>query len=176
MNVLKIILIVIVAIIGLLLIVALFVKNDYTIERQATINKPAAEVFDYIRYVKNQDYYNKWVMADPNMKKEFKGSDGAVGFVYAWDGNDKAGKGEQEITMIDMGRELDLEIRFLKPFEGTAHTKMITKSASENQTVVSWSMAGRSKYPMNITNLFTGTMLGKDLEISLLNLKNILEK
>jgi len=176
MNVLKIILIVIVAIIGLLLIVALFVKNDYTIEREATINKPAAEVFDYIRYVKNQDYYNKWVMADPNMKKEFKGSDGAVGFVYAWDGNDKAGKGEQEITMIDMGRELDLEIRFLKPFEGTAHTKMITKSASENQTVVSWSMAGRSKYPMNITNLFTGTMLGKDLEISLLNLKNILEK
>jgi len=176
MNVLKIILIGVVVIIGLVLIIALFVKNDYTIKREVTINKPAAEVFDYIRYVKNQDHYNKWIMVDPNLKKEFKGSDGAVGFVYAWDGNDKAGKGEQEITKIDMGRELDLEIRFLKPFEGTAHTKMVTESASENQTVVSWSMAGRSKYPMNITNLFTGAVLGKDLETSLLNLKNILEK
>ena len=176
MNVLKIILLVIVSIIGLVLVVALFVKNDYTIERQLAINKPAAEVFDYIRYVKNQDHYNKWTMMDPNMKKDFKGSDGAVGFVYAWDGNDKAGKGEQEITRIDPGKELDLEIRFIKPFEGTAQTKMITKPASENQTVVSWSMAGHSKYPMNITNLFTDAMLGKDLEASLLNLKNIMEK
>ena len=176
MNVIKIILFIIVAIIGLVLIVALFVKNDYTIEREVAINKPAAEVFDYIRYVKNQDHYNKWTMTDPNMKKEFKGSDGTVGFVYAWDGNDKAGKGEQEITKIDSGKELDLEIRFVKPFEGKAQAKMITKPISENQTVVYWSMAGRSKYPMNITNLFTGAMLGKDLEASLLNLKTILEK
>ncbi|MCF2444800.1 SRPBCC family protein [Dyadobacter sp. CY345] len=176
MNALKVILFVIVALVGLVLIVALFVKKDYTIEREVSINKPAAEVFDYIRYLKNQDHYNKWVMTDPDMKKEFKGSDGSIGFVYAWDGNDKAGKGEQEITRIETGKELDLEIRFIRPFEGTAHTKMITKPASENHTIVSWSMAGYSKYPMNITNLFTRAMLGKDLEKSLLNLKNILEK
>ncbi len=176
MKTLKVILFVIVAVVSLVLIAALFVKNDYTIEREVAINKPAAEVFDYIRYVKNQEHYNKWVMMDPDMKKEFKGSDGSIGFVYAWDGNDKAGKGEQEITKIENGKELDLEIRFVKPFEGTAHTKMITRSASENQTIVSWSMAGYSKYPMNVTNLFTDAMLGKDLEKSLLNLKNILEK
>jgi len=176
MHALKIILFLIAAVIGLVLIIALFVKNDYLIEREVTVNKPASEVFDYIRYVKNQDHYNKWVMMDPGMKKEFRGIDGAVGFVYAWDGNDKAGKGEQEITKVDMGGVLDVEIRFKRPFEGTAHTQMTTRRLSEDQTAVRWTMAGSSKYPMNITNLFTGTILGKDLEESLLNLKKVLEK
>lgn len=176
MNILKIIIIGIVAIIGLVLIVALFVKKEYTVEREITIGKPNAEVFNYIKFVKNQEHYNKWVKMDPNMKKNFKGTDGTVGFVYAWDGNDKAGKGEQEITKIDEGNALDLEIRFIKPFEGIAHTQMTTKPASEGQTRVTWSMAGESKYPMNITNLFIDSMLGKDLEASLVDLKNNLEK
>jgi hypothetical protein len=37
-------------------------------------------------------------------------------------------------------------------------------------------MSGRSKYPLNITNLFIDKMLGNDLDISLKNLKAILEK
>jgi len=176
MNILKIILIGIVAIIAFVLIAAVFVKKDYTIEREILINRPSAAVFDYIKYVRNQDHYNKWTMMDPDMKKEFKGTDGEVGFVYAWDGNDKAGKGQQEITKINEGEELDLEIRFIKPFEGIAQTQLITNQVSDNQTTVKWSMSGHSKYPMNITNLFTEKMLGGDLEASLLNLKSILEK
>lgn len=39
-------------------------------------------------------------MTDPNMRKNFKGTDGTVGFCYAWDGNKKAGKGEQEIIAL----------------------------------------------------------------------------
>lgn len=176
MNILKVIVLGIVGIIGLVLIAALFVKKEYSIERAITISKPNAEVFNYIKFIKNQDHYNKWVMMDPNMKKSFKGTDGTVGFVYAWDGNDKAGKGEQEITKIDEGNELDLEIRFIKPFEGIAHAQMTTKPAPEGQTRVTWSMAGESKYPMNITNLFIDSMLGKDLQASLVDLKNNLEK
>ena len=37
-------------------------------------------------------------------------------------------------------------------------------------------MEGNSKYPMNLMNLFMDNLLGKDLEISLSTLKNILEK
>jgi len=103
MNILKIILTGIIVLIVLLLIAALFVKKEYSIEKEITINKPDTEVFSYIRYIKNQDYYNKWVMTDPTMKKQFRGTDGAVGFVYAWEGNDKAGKGEQEIREIRDG-------------------------------------------------------------------------
>lgn len=176
MKILKIILFGILTMIGLVLIIALFVKKQYTIKREITISKPNGEVFDYIKLLKNQDNYNQWVMMDPTMKKEFTGTDGTVGFVYAWDGNEQAGKGEQEIVKINEGNALDLEIRFIKPFAGIAHTQLSTKPESEGKTLVTWTMVGESKYPMNITNLFIHSMLGKDLKISLLNLKNILEK
>ena len=175
MNILKIILTGIIVLIVLLLIAALFVKKEYSIEKEITINKPDTEVFSYIRYIKNQDYYNKWVMTDPTMKKQFRGTDGAVGFVYAWEGNDKAGKGEQEIREIRDGEELAIEIRFEKPFKGTAQTRMLTEPVSGNQTKVTWMMKGESNYPMNITNLFIDKMLGGDLSESLLRLKRILE-
>jgi hypothetical protein len=50
------------------------------------------------------------------MKKEFRGTDGTDGFVYAWDGNKNAGSGEQEIKRITDGDRIDLEIRFARPF------------------------------------------------------------
>ena len=162
--------------IAVVLIIALFIKNEYSIEREIAINRPKQQVFDYVRYLKNQDNYSKWVMEDPNMRKDFKGVDGQVGFVYAWDGNDKAGKGEQEIMKIAVGDNVDIEIRFIKPFEGIAQTNISTESLSENKTKVKWVMNGRSSYPMNLTNLFIDNILGKDLALSLNSLKAILEK
>ncbi len=45
-------------------------------------------------------------MTDPLMKKQFKGTDGTVGFLYAWDSqNNEVGKGEQEIERIKDGKE-----------------------------------------------------------------------
>ena len=177
MKILKKILIVAVIIIAIPLIIALFVKKEYSIEREITINKPQKEVFNYVKYLKNQDYYSKWVMTDPEMKKDFRGTDGTEGFVYAWDSKNKnAGKGEQEITKITEGERLDIEVRFEKPFEGIATTPITTEALSENQTKVKWGMNGKSKYPMNFMNLFMDNMLGKDLEKSLTNLKGILEK
>ena len=169
------ILLIIALIIVIPLVIALFIPKDYAIERFTFINRPKHEVFDYVKYLKNQDYYNKWVMTDPTMKKQFRGTDGAVGFVYAWEGNDKAGKGEQEIREISDGKELAIEIRFEKPFKGTAQTRMLTEPVSGNQTKVTWMMKGESNYPMNITNLFIDKMLGGDLSESLLRLKRILE-
>jgi uncharacterized protein YndB with AHSA1/START domain len=177
MNIVIIILLVIAGIIVLLLLLALFVRKSYTIEREITINKPRNEVFNYIKHLKNQDHYNKWAMTDPGKKKDFRGTDGTVGFVYAWDGNKKAGKGEQEIMRIVEGERLDVEIRFVKPFEAVGNTPFITEALPGNQTKVKWGMSSRLKYPMNIMLLMNlEKMLGKDLQTSLGNLKRILEK
>ena len=176
MNALKIVLLIIAIIIAIPLIVALFIKKEYLVEREITINKPTAEVFDYIRHLKNQDYYSKWVMTDPNMKKYYRGTDGTVGFVYGWNGNDKAGEGEQEIKAIKENESLDVEVRFQRPFKNTASTPMTVQSISPSQTKVVWGMKGENKYPLNFMNLFVPGMLGKDLDISLKTLKGILEK
>ena len=97
MNTLTIILLIIVVLIIVILIRASMLENEYTIEEEIVIDKPKQEVFDYIKFLKNHSNFNKWVMIDPNMKKEYKGTDGTVGFVYKWDSDNKqVGKGEQE--------------------------------------------------------------------------------
>ena len=176
MKTLYIILAIVAAIIVLLLIIALFIKKEYTISREVTINKSSQEVFNYVKFIKNQDHFNKWVMADPNMKKVFTSTDGTIGFIYAWDSEDKnAGKGEQEIAGLSENKSIETVIRFEKPFEGTSYVKMTLDSLSENQTHVTWQMTGESKYPMNFMNLFMDSLLGNDMNTSLATLKNIIE-
>ena len=69
----------------IVLITALFVSKDMIAEREVIINKPKQEVFNYIKLLKNQNNYSKWASMDPAMKKFFRGTDGTVGFVSAWD-------------------------------------------------------------------------------------------
>ncbi len=179
MKIVKIILIGIVSLVALVLIAALFVKKEYAIEREIVINKPKAEVFEYIKYLKNQDNYSKWAMADPNMKKEYKGIDGTVGYVSAWDSDVKdVGKGEQEIIKITEGERVDYELRFIKPFEAKDNAYMATEGVSDNQTKVKWGFNGAMHYPMNIMLVFMDMdkMLGGDLDLGLSNLKTQLEK
>src|SRR5690554_6331855 len=98
------ILLVAVVIIAFPLVLALFVENEYAVEREITINRPKQEVFAYIKYLKNQDNFSKWAKMDPAMKKTYKGTDGTVGFVSAWESEqDDVGKGEQEIKIITEG-------------------------------------------------------------------------
>ncbi len=178
MNILLIILGVIAGIIALLLILALFAKKGYSVHREIVINKPKQEVFNYVKLLRNQDNYNKWVMTDPNMKKVFAGTDGTVGFIYGWNGNKQAGEGEQEIKKIKDGERTDVEIRFVRPFTAVGYADMVLSPALGNQTHIRWGMSSSMKYPMNVMLLFMNMdkLLGKDLDISLNTLKGILEK
>jgi len=178
-NVLLILLIAILSLIALMLIVALFLKKEYNLHREIIINKPVKEVFDYLKHIKNQDRFSKWVMTDPDMKKTYKGTDGTVGFVYAWDStNKRAGAGEQEIIQIEEDRKIDIEVRFIRPFAGIAYTPFTTESLTADRTRVVWGIKNKMKYPMNLMVLFMNMekMLGNDIEISLVNLKAIIEK
>src|SRR4051794_15515195 len=101
MKIAKKVLRVVVILIALPFIVGLFSKKEYSVEREIIINKNKQDVFDYILMLKHQNEFSTWAMMDPNMKKEYKGTDGTVGFVSAWDSQVKdVGKGEQEIIGI----------------------------------------------------------------------------
>jgi uncharacterized protein YndB with AHSA1/START domain len=179
MRIVKGILFTILGIVVIALITALFVKKEYAVEREVTINKPKQEVFDYLKFLKNQDNYSVWATMDPKMKKEYRGTDGTVGFVSAWDSEKgDVGKGEQEIKKITEGERIDFELRFMKPFESTEPAYMITESTADNQTKVKWGFSGKMKYPMNLMLLCMNMeeMIGKDLETGLNNLKTTLEK
>src|SRR5688572_13338631 len=139
MNIFVIILLVVVGIIALLLIIGLFSKKGYVIERSVLINKPKHEVFNYVKLMKNQDYFSKWVMKDPGMKKDFRGTDGTDGFIYAWDSTDKnAGKGEMEIKKIKGEDRIDMEIRFERPMKAVSEAAFALESFN-GQTNTKWS-------------------------------------
>lgn len=179
MKVLKVIVIVVLILIALLLIVALFVKKDYKVERSVSITKPSDSVFNYVKFVKNQDNFSVWNNLDPNMKKDYKGTDGTVGFVYAWDSQNKqAGKGEQEISNIQEGKEIDMKLRFKKPMESESDAYIITEHIDSTTTKVTWGIKGKMPYPFNIMCLFMNMdkTIGGDLSKNLDNLKVLLEK
>ncbi|MBC7535363.1 MAG: SRPBCC family protein [Ferruginibacter sp.] len=177
MRIVKKILVLLLALVVILLIVALFVKKDYSIQREVSINKPKTAVFDYIKYLKNQNEFSKWAKMDPNMKKKFAGTDATVGFISMWEGNGDVGKGEQEIKKISAGESVDYEIRFIKPWKSVAQSNMSTEAISEDQTKVKWSFSGYMPYPFNLMRLFgMEKMIGNDLQTGLDNLKAIQEK
>lgn len=161
---------------ALILLTAAFVKKDYTVQQEVIVNKPKADVFNYVRFARNQDNFNKWIISDPQIKKSYRGTDGTVGFKYAWDSEGDAGKGEQEIKRIEDGKRVDLNVHFIKPMEAVAFTSFTTDAVADNQTKLTWSMEGYSPYPLNFMNLFVPGMLGKDMKTSLTTLKSVLEK
>lgn len=179
MKVFKKVLIVIAALFVVLLVVALFAKKEYTVEREITINRPKQEVFNYVKYVENQRNYSKWVMLDPNVRFTHKGTDGTVGYQSTWESDkDEVGKGEQQITAIKEGERADVALHFIKPFEGKATAYTTTDAISDSQTKVKWVFNSKIPYPMNLMMVFVDIpeMLGKDMDTSLVNLKTVLER
>lgn len=178
MRILKKIIFVLLALIGIVLIAGLVMTKDYAVEREVTINQPKDSVFNYVKMMKNQDNFSVWNMKDPNSKRNFTGNDGEVGFIYSWNGNDDVGEGEQEIKKITPGERIDMELRFKRPMESTDYAYFTTESLSPAQTKVKWGFNGKMPYPMNVMMLFMNMdeMLGKDLQAGLDNLKANLEK
>ncbi len=174
MKILKKILIVVLIIIAIPLIIALFVPKTCTVSVSETINQPRQVVFDYVRILDNQRNYSAWVMEDPNLVPEITGTDGTVGAVQHWD-SDKVGAGEQEITALT-GDRMDIDLRFIKPFEGNAKAAYIFTPVSETQTRVTSEFYSESPYPFNLMSYFFGTkMIEKAQTKTLQNLKKILE-
>lgn len=171
MKWIKKILLALFAFVILILVVALFLPKEMNAESEITINKPKQEVFDYIKYVKNQDNFGKWQLSEPDLKKSYEGTDGTVGFKYSWDGK-KLGKGSQQITHIVDGERVDSEMRF--SFGDPAQAYFITEDLGNRQTKVKWGIKGKSMYPFNLMNLFYD--MNQDFEEGLTNLKAVLEK
>ncbi|MCK5402241.1 MAG: SRPBCC family protein [Flavobacteriaceae bacterium] len=168
---------IVLAIIGLLVILGLIAPKSYDVSRSIEINKPLPEVFQYLKYIKNQDYWSPWKKKDPNMLQEFEGIDGEVGFVSKWEGNKEVGSGEQEILGIVDNKVIETELRFLKPWKSQSDAYIKVEEISPNETKVIWGFTGKNKFPMSILMLFMNMekAVGKDFEEGLENLKQVLE-
>lgn len=165
-------------IVALIIILALVAPRKYEVKRSITINKPLPEVFNYIKHIKNQNNWSPWKQKDPNMKQEFIGTDGELGFISKWEGNKEVGTGEQEIINIEENKRLDSELRFFKPWKSTSIGFFTVENVGGNETKVVWGFKGINPIPFNIFMLFFNfeKAVGKDFEDGLLQLKHVLEQ
>lgn len=173
----SVLLYIILGIIVLILVLALLAPKTYNVHRSVEIKKPKPEVFEYLKYLKNQAEWSPWEKRDPNMHKKISGTDGKVGAVSYWKGNKEVGEGEQELTKIVPGERINSELRFLKPWKSTSDAYLVVDEAGKGTTKVTWGFSGKNKFPMSIMMLFMSMdkMVGKDFEEGLASLKTTLE-
>ncbi|WP_188442309.1 SRPBCC family protein [Planktosalinus lacus] len=166
------------AIVLILIILMSIAPKNYHVNRSVIIQRPLSEVFEYIKYIKNQDNWSPWGKKDPDMEKTFTGTDGTVGFISHWKGNKQVGEGEQEITGVFKNERLETKLRFLKPWKSESDAYIKVEEVTPETTKVIWGFSGVNKPPGNLFMVFFNMdkTVGKDFEEGLLNLKQQLEK
>lgn len=166
------------AIVFIVLILGLIAPKTYDVSRSIEIAKPKAEVFENLRFLKNQDAWSPWNKKDPNMEKKFTGTDGEPGAISYWNGNKDVGEGEQELIKIVDGERIESELRFLKPWKSTSDAYITTEQIDGNATKVTWGFSGKNKFPTSIFMLFMNMdkAVGGDFEEGLSSLKELMEK
>ena len=175
MHLFLIVVSVLLGLVALVLILALLMRKDHYVQRSIVVDVPSQKAFDYLKLVKNQETFNKQAMVAPDRNKEYTGTDGTVGYVYAWRGDTKAGEGAKEIKHLIEGQRIEMEIRFTKPMKAQATVIMAFETVAPTQTKISWSNTGRLIYPVNVMIPLMEKMVAKDMDSSLLTLKSILE-
>ena len=166
------------AIVFIVLILGAIAPKTYNVSRSIEIAKPKAEVFENLKFLKNQDAWSPWNKKDPNMEKKFTGTDGEVGAISYWNGNKDVGEGEQELTKIVDGERVESELRFLKPWKSTSDAYITTEEINQDNTKVTWGFSGKNKFPTSIFMLFMNMdkAVGGDFEEGLSSLKELMEK
>jgi hypothetical protein len=111
------------------------------------------------------------------MKRSRSGPSSGKGAVYGWEGNSQIGTGRMEIMEALPPSKIVIKLDFLKPFE--AHnTAEFTLEGKGDTTSVTWAMHGPANYISKLMGVFINmdSMIGKDFEGGLANLKTVAEK
>src|SRR5690606_5817358 len=120
--------------------------KEFESEGQIVINKPKQEVFDYIKYVKNQDNFGKWQLSDPDMQTTSEGTDGTGGFKYSWN-SEKLGKGAQVINNIVEGERMESDMFFLDFNDYVNKSYISVQEKPKDETLVKWLIKVTTLYP-----------------------------
>jgi uncharacterized protein YndB with AHSA1/START domain len=175
---LKTIALIVAVLIAGVLIFASTKPDTFSVQRSATINAPPAKVFAVLNDFRRWPEWSPWEKLDPAMKRTLGGPDAGKGASYAWEGNSKAGAGRMEIIESAPASKVGIQLDFIKPFEGHNITEFTLTPQGDTGTQLNWSMRGPTPFVSKLMQVFVNfdTMIGKDFEEGLANLKALAEK
>src|SRR5690554_3266742 len=94
-------------------------KKEFNENRTVIINKPKAEVYGYIRQLRQQQYWLPWFEKKPEMILKYKGEEGKEGASLYWRVQHDwfQEEGIQKITKVKPGMVFESRFIFLKPYK-----------------------------------------------------------
>jgi hypothetical protein len=168
---------VVVVLVGALLAYAATRPDSLHVQRAAGIKAPPEKIFPLISDFRRWSSWSPYEKIDPAMKRAYGGAANGKGAVYEWEGNSQVGQGRMEITDASQPSRVTIKLDFVKPLEGhnVAEFALVPEGDSTN---VTWTMDGPTPYIGKLIGVFVNmdTMIGKDFETGLANLKAIAEQ
>jgi len=175
MKVLKIIGIIVGLLIAIVAILGIIAPKEMTVARSTIIDAPPSTVYKYISTFEQSNRWQPWMQLDPSMESGIKGTDGEVGTTYWWEGNGDVGKGEQIVTAMVPNERVEVDLKFIEPWESNAaaYTEL---DEVEDGTKVTWGFSSPMSFPMNIMGMLMSGTLEADYDKGLANLKALVEE
>ena len=167
----------VVVVIAAVLALAATRPDTFRVERSTTIKAPPEKVYALIDDFHQWQQWSPWERLDPAMKRQHGGAPKGKGALYGWEGNKEVGKGQMEITEATPPSRVVIKLDFLAPFE--AHnTAEFVLAPQGDATTVTWAMHGPNLFVGKVMSLFASmdSLVGKDFERGLANLKAVAEK
>jgi effector-binding domain-containing protein len=155
--------------------VGMLLPRNVHVERQITIDAPAATIFTLVDGFKMFNTWSPWAALDPDTKYAYEGPAFGVGARQTWAGDPKkVGSGSQEIIEAKPFELVVSKLDFTG--QGPAVTRMALAPGS-NGTQVTWGMdCDMGASPVGrYFGLFMDKFVGKDYELGLANLKKLAE-
>jgi Polyketide cyclase / dehydrase and lipid transport len=178
LEIIAIIAIILTIAIAIILILAATKPDSFTVRRSAVVQAPAGRIFPLIDNFHQWAQWSPWENRDPAMKRTFSGAESGRGAVYAWEGNKNVGSGRMEILDVSSPSKITIKLDFFKPFEGhnTAEFSFVPERDASATNII-WMMQGPSSFMSKVMQVFMNfdSMIGKDFEAGLANLKKITE-
>ena len=173
----KIIAIVVVVLLAGILVFAATKPDTFRVQRSSSIKAAPEKIFPFLNDLHSFGAWSPYEKKDPAMKRTFSGPASGKGAVYEWEGDKNVGKGRMEIADTAPPSNVTIKLDFVKPFE--AHNIVVfTLEPKGAFTEVTWAMQGPVPYVAKIMHVFLDmdSMVGKDFEAGLANLKTVSEK
>jgi hypothetical protein len=150
--------------------------SEFKVERTATIDAPAADVFPHVNDLHKWDAWSPWAKLDPNAKVGFEGPEAGKDAAMSWSGNDAVGEGRMAIVESRPDNLVSIKVDFTQPMEGTSTSEFSFKPEG-NRTAVTWTMGAHHNFIAKAMCLIMNgpKMMGDEMEKGLTKLKSVSE-
>ncbi len=171
MKFLKVLGIIIVVLAVIIVVGGMFLPKTYTVSRSTVINASDSVVYKNIADFNEFYKWNPWAKMEPTAKTKVSGPVAEANHLYEWEGKE-TGTGYMKVKSVDPNKMVDIELKFIKPFESLADTRFdIAPEGTGNK--VTWTMSGENNLMSKWMCVFMSMddMIGKDFENGLKSLK-----